>query len=150
VGNSYVLMEISEIQTSDDPRDLPIIVLSEHDGNREFPIFIGHIEARALEEAALGMAAGAGGLHLRRPLTHDLIYNVIDGLGAQISRVLITKLEHGTFYGALEVRSESGKTVEIDTRPSDAMVLATKRKVPIFVEEKVLAEVERGNFDKSE
>jgi len=149
MGNNYVLMEISEIQTSDDPRDLPIIVLSEHDGIREFPIFIGHIEARALEEAALG-TAGAGSLHLHRPLTHDLIYNVIDGLESRITRVLITKLEHGTFYGALELKSESGKTVEIDTRPSDAMVLATKRKVPIYVEEKVLAEVERGNFDKSE
>jgi len=142
-------MEIREIQTSDDPRDLPIIVLGERDGEREFPIYIGHIEARALEEAAL-FSMAAQEIGFRRPLSHDLILNVIDGLGAALEKILITKLENGTFFGALQLKSPDGNVAEIDSRPSDAMVLAVKRKCPIFVEEKVLAEVERGNTENPE
>lgn len=146
---NYVQMEIREIQTSDDPRDLPIIVLGERDGEREFPIYIGHIEARALEEAAL-FSMAAHEIGFRRPLSHDLILNVIDGLGATLEKILITKLENGTFFGALQLKSPDGNVAEIDSRPSDAMVLAVKRKCPIFVEEKVLAEVERGNPESPE
>ena len=145
----FIEMEVREIQTSDDPRDLPIIVLAEKSGGREFPIFIGHIEARALEEAVISKLPSVGTL-FRRPMTHDLILNTIDGLKATFSRVLITRLENGTFFGALELQPPDGESVCIDSRPSDAMVLAMKRKIPIFVEEKVLAEVERGNFDKPE
>ncbi len=146
---SYVEMEVREIQTSEDPRDLPIIVLAEKDGEREFPIFVGPIEARALEEAVIGSTAHLPG-YPRRPMTHDLILNTMDGLQATFKRVLITRLAAGTFYGALELVRQEGELVEIDSRPSDAMVLAMKRKVPIFVEENVLAEVQRGNFDKPE
>lgn len=147
-GN-YIEMEVREIQTSDDPRDLPIIVLAEKNGSREFPIFIGHIEARALEEAVATAIVHPIG-QFRRPMTHDLIMNIIDGLSARFERVLITRLESGTFFGALELTPPQGEKVHIDTRPSDAMVLAMKRRIPIFVEENVLAEVERGNFDKPE
>jgi bifunctional DNase/RNase len=149
VAENYIEMEIREIQTSDDPRDLPIIVLAEKGGDREFPIFIGHIEARALEEAAVGSFATPS-IQSRRPMSHDLILNVIEGLQSTFKRILVTKLENGTFFGALELIAVSGETTLIDSRPSDAMVLAMKRKIPIFVEEKVLAEVERGNFDKPE
>lgn len=147
--DNYIEMEVREIQTSEDPRDLPIIVLAEKAGGREFPIFVGHLEARALEEAVLGSAAQLLG-YPRRPMTHDLILNTIDGLTASFNRVLITRLEAGTFFGALELTTEQGGLVQIDSRPSDAMVLAMKRKIPIFVEENVLAEVQRGNYDKPE
>ncbi len=146
---NFIEMEVREIQTSEDPRDLPIIVLAEKVGEREFPIFIGHIEARALEEAVVGSAAHLLG-YPRRPMTHDLILNTIDGLTAAFKRVLITRLEGGTYYGALELATDSGAIVLIDSRPSDAIVLAMKRKIPIFVEENVLAEVQRGNFDQPE
>ncbi len=146
---NFIEMEVREIQTSDDPRDLPIIVLAEKSGSREFPIFIGHIEARALEEAVLLSHNQPGGV-FRRPMTHDLILNTIDGLEARFIRILITRLENGTFFGALELQPPNGEKVRIDSRPSDAMVLAMKRTIPIFVEENVLAEVERGNFDKPE
>lgn len=148
MDENFIEMEVREIQTSEDPRDLPIIVLAEKQGEREFPIFIGHMEARALEEAVLGTTTMALGLP-RRPLTHDLILNTIEGLGAQFHRVLITQLQNSTFYGALELE-HNGQTVRIDTRPSDAMVLAMKRKTPIFVEEKVLAEVRNSNPDETE
>lgn len=148
MDETYIEMEVREIQTSEDPRDLPIIVLAEKEGTREFPIFIGHIEARALEDAVTGSGPNPFGFP-RRPMTHDLILNVIDGLDATLCRILITRLESGTFYGALELQLGE-KTSRIDSRPSDAMVIAMKRKTPIFVEEKVLAEVEQGNFDKPE
>jgi bifunctional DNase/RNase len=149
MAENFIEMEVREIQTSEDPRELPIIVLAEKQGEREFPIFIGHIEARALEEAVLGSAANPFGFP-RRPMTHDLILNTIDGLKAKFNRVLVTRLETGTFYGALELETFSGEVERIDSRPSDAMVLAMKRKIPIFVEENVLAEVQRGDFDSPE
>lgn len=149
MSENYIEMEVREIQTSEDPRDLPIIVLAEKGGSREFPIFIGHIEARALEEAVLGSPANPFGFP-RRPMTHDLILNTIDGLEATFSRILITRLENGTFYGALELTKDGGDRVRIDSRPSDAMVLAMKRKISIYVEENVLAEVQRSDFDQPE
>lgn len=149
MGENYIEMEVREIQTSDDPRDLPIIVLAEKNGTGEFPIFIGHMEVRALEESVIGVVSNPFG-YPRRPMTHDLILNTIDGLTATFKRILITRLENGTFFGAIELDTQQGETVRIDSRPSDAMVLAMKRKTPIFVEESVLAEVQRGNFDQPE
>ncbi len=139
---NFILMELREIQTSDDPRDHPIIVLGEKDGTREFPIFIGPVEARALEDAVLGEPRLAE--HLRRPMTHDLILNCIDGLGGTLERVLVTKLEKSTFIGAIELRNAAGIHVRVDSRPSDAMIVAMKRQVPIYVEEQVLREIDQG------
>lgn len=146
MAERFIEMEVREIQTPDDPRDLPIIVLAEKNGTREFPIFVGHLEGRALEEAVLGGMKLPLGIP-RRPMTHDLILNSIDGLKATFTRVLITRLENSTFYGALELKGSDDETIRIDSRPSDALVLAMKRKTPIFVEEKVLAEVQHGDLD---
>lgn len=137
MAENYIEMELREIQTVDDPDRTQIIVLEEKNGSRAFPIFIGLFEARA-------MVLAAKGERTLRPMTHELILNVIDGLGATLERVLIVKLEQETFFGALELRSVSGETVLIDSRPSDAIVVGTRRRVPIFVEEKVLQEVQRG------
>jgi uncharacterized protein len=142
MSENLVEMELREIQTTDNPLDHPIIVLGEKDGEREFPIYIGPVEARALEDAVLGEPRLAE--HLRRPMTHDLILNCIDGLGAVIHRVLVTKLEKSTFIGAVELKTGNGDLVRIDSRPSDAMILAMKRRSPIFVEEQVLRDVQRG------
>lgn len=143
MAEQFIEMEVREIQTSEDSRELPIIVLAEKNGTREFPIFVGHMEGHALEEAVLGrMTVYLGVPH--RPMAHDLMLNIIDGLEADFQRVLITKLENSTFFGALELANR-GEIVRIDSRPSDAMVLAMKRKIPIFVEEKVLADVQQGN-----
>jgi bifunctional DNase/RNase len=142
MSENFVEMELREIQTTDDPRDHPIIVLAEKEGEREFPIFIGPVEARALEDAVTGEPRLAE--HLRRPMTHDLILNCIDGMGGAIVRVLVTKLEKSTFIGAVEIRTPEGNVVRIDSRPSDAMILSMKRRTPIFVEEQVLRDVQRN------
>lgn len=149
MSGTYIEIEIREIQTSDDPRDLPIIVLADKSGTHEFPIFVGHIEAGILEESAV-RTTNLLNNHLQRPMTHDLIMNIIQGLSATPTRILITRLESGTFFGAVELETSSGEIALIDSRPSDALILAMKRKIPIYVEEKVLAEVERGNVDNPE
>src|SRR4051794_10127255 len=115
MSENFIEMELREIQTTmDDPRDNPIIVLAEKNGTREFPIYIGPVEARALEDAVVGGPRLAE--HLRRPMTHDLILNCIDGLGGKIERVLVTKLEKSTFIGAIELRNANDELVRVDSR----------------------------------
>jgi bifunctional DNase/RNase len=97
---------------------------------RALPIYIGPVEAVALGRAALGD-------HTPRPQTHDLIVNVAEALGANLQRVVITRLERNgdaaTFIGALEYLTVAGDIVRADARPSDALVVATRCGVPIHV-----------------
>lgn len=131
MSENFVEMELREIQIVEDMARTQVIVLGEKEGRRAFPIFIGLNEAVAMDLAVRGE-------HTPRPLTHDLALNVITGVGATLERVLVTKLENDTFYGALELRLPDGTSARIDSRPSDAIVLATKVKASIFVEEQVL------------
>ncbi|MCX7046074.1 MAG: bifunctional nuclease family protein [Candidatus Sumerlaeota bacterium] len=134
-----VLMELREIQMVEDPMSSQVVILGESDGERTFPIFIGQYEAVQLDMA----------LHHQqypRPLTHDLVLNAIEAMGGKLNRVIVDDLRAdgmggGTFYGKLAVTMTSGEEVLIDTRPSDAIVLATKSGVPIYVEDEVLMKV---------
>jgi bifunctional DNase/RNase len=135
-----VEMELSEIQIVDDPTRHQVVVLAEKgDGNRAFPIYIGLFEASAMDLAVHGQKAP-------RPMTHDLIYNVIEGLGSRLVDVRVDELRNETFYGKLAVETPQREIVLIDTRPSDAMILAAKRGLPIYVEDSVLAEVCRDDM----
>ncbi|MGC8741885.1 MAG: bifunctional nuclease family protein [Candidatus Sumerlaeaceae bacterium] len=134
MNEDFRRVELREIHILQDPTSPQVIVLAETEGPRSFPIFIGANEAAMLDMAVRGHTSP-------RPLTHDLILNVLEGLGAQLLRVLVTKLENDTFYGALEVQSADGSIVRIDARPSDSIILATKCQVPILVAERVLDEV---------
>lgn len=145
MSDNYIKMEVREIQLSEDPRELPVIVLHEKDGDRHFPIFIGHYEGNTLDDAVRVNAIPLS--KSKRPLTHDLLLSVLDALSAELSRVLITRLENGTFYGAMELKGPEDKTIVVDSRPSDAMILAIKRQISIFVEEKVLAEAHQDTPD---
>ncbi|MCX7014384.1 MAG: bifunctional nuclease family protein [Candidatus Sumerlaeota bacterium] len=127
-------MEIREIQMKEDPRGAQIVILGEKGGSREFPIFIGYFEAQALYFAAHGRQP-------QRPMTHDLLYNVIDGLDARLVGVCVDDLREETFHGKLMIEQPDGKQVLIDSRPSDAIVLAVKRQTPIYVEDSVLDSV---------
>ena len=131
MSENFIEMELREIQIVEDMSRTQVIVLGEKEGRRAFPIFIGLTEAVVMDLAARGE-------HAPRPLTHDLVLNVITGLGATLERVLVTKLENDTFYGALELRLSDGTTERIDSRASDAIILATKVQAGIFVEEQVL------------
>lgn len=111
-----------------------VVLLFEKDGERYFPIYIGSEEARATDNALYNRQAA-------RPLTHDLIGNVLEGLGATLEGVLVDSLEQETFHGKLLLKTADDRHVKIDSRPSDAIVLATKYRVPIFVSEEVLGQV---------
>ena len=125
-------MELSRIIISE-TNDEQVIVLKEVDGDRAFPIVIGIWEAVAIDRNIKGKKTP-------RPMTHDLIENVIAGLDARLERVIVSDLKDRTFFARLVLR-RNGKQVEIDSRPSDAIALAVQMKAPIYVEEKVLEDV---------
>ena len=127
-----VQMELSKIIISE-MQDQQIIMLKEVDGERTFPIVIGSTEAMAIDRRLKGI------LH-PRPLTHDLLASVIEQLGGAIERIEINDLENHTFYARIHVKQD-GRTIEIDSRPSDAIALGIATSVPIFVAEHVLDEV---------
>jgi bifunctional DNase/RNase len=127
-----VLMELSKILITE-TSDHQIIVLKEKDGQRSFPIVIGINEAWAIDRAVKGITTP-------RPLTHDLIHNVIEGLNAGVVKVVINDLKNNTFFAKIVLQGNSA-LVEIDSRPSDAIALAMQKNTPIFVEKKVLEEV---------
>lgn len=105
------------------------IVLREIKGQRLLPIVIGMPEALAIERRLKGV-------ELPRPMTHDLMENVILHLGGEIEKVLINDISDGTFFATLFI-SLDGKMVSIDSRPSDAIALSAGLKVPLFVDDRV-------------
>ena len=107
-----------------------VVMLKEKSASRYLPIWIGHFEADAI-------AIPMQNVPVTRPLTHDLLGNVVGQLGAKLTRVVINELADETFYAKLIIEGD-GKTIEVDSRPSDAIALAIRAKVPIFVEESVL------------
>ncbi len=124
-----VRMELSRILIRE-MTDMQIIELSEVDGKRTFPIVIGLPEAFAIDRRLKG-------IQIPRPQTHDLLASVIDELGGSLKKILISDLLEGTFYAKLVI-DQNGHTVEVDSRPSDAIALGVSQDVPIFVEEHVL------------
>lgn len=113
--------------------DQQVIFLREKGGNRLFPIFIGIYEAAAIDRKVKNITTP-------RPLTHDLIINILKTLNTKLEKVLIDELRDNTFFAKLILKSTNGE-LAVDSRPSDAIVLATSLKVPIFVEESILNEV---------
>ena len=136
-----VEMELREIQIVEDPARHQVVVLAEKGGRRAFPIYIGLFEAVAMDQAVHNQKAP-------RPMTHDLIYNVLDGLEAQLVEIRIDELRNETFFGKMVVQKEDGEVVLIDSRPSDALILAVKRGLPVFVEDTVLDEVCREDLSE--
>ena len=109
------------------PSQQPILILSERDGNRSLPILIGTTEASAI-------AMHLQGLRPARPLTHDLLGQVITALGHSVQQVRVVDFREGTFYG--ELVFENG--TRVSARPSDAVALAVRTEIPVFVDPAVL------------
>jgi bifunctional DNase/RNase len=114
------------------PTNQPIVLLQEREGERYLPIWIGNAEATAIAFALQGVVTA-------RPLTHDLIKNVLEEIGVRIERIVITELRDGTFYSVIHM-AQNGTSYEISSRPSDAIALAVRVNVPIFANEEVLSE----------
>ena len=128
-----VRMELSRIFIRE-MTDMQIIELTEVDGERTFPIVIGLPEAFAIERRLKG-------IDIPRPQTHDLLSSVIGQLGGELKEIIVTDLVDGTFYARLVIEQD-GESVEIDSRPSDAIALGVAENVPIYVDEEVLAQTE--------
>ena len=116
------------------PTNTPILLLRETTGRRRVvPIYIGGPEAHAIDLALSGTPTA-------RPMTHDLMAEVIQSLGASLERIVVTELREGTFYAELSVRDGAGATQTLSSRPSDAVALAVRTGSPIFAEEALIDE----------
>jgi bifunctional DNase/RNase len=129
-----IQMELHKIIISE-MQDQQIIVLKEVDGERKFPIVIGSNEAMAIDRRLKGIPTP-------RPMTHDLLASVIEEMGGNIDHIEINDLQAHTFFAKIHIR-QNGRTLEVDSRPSDAIALGIATVVPIFVAEHVLEEVSR-------
>jgi hypothetical protein len=110
--------------------NMPIVILKDVNGSAILPIWVGVYEANAI-------ALEIEKVQTPRPMTHDLIKNVLLGLNATVKKVVVTDLRDDTFY-ALIWLDRNGSSITIDSRPSDALALALRTDAPIFVEEDVL------------
>ena len=129
-----MLIEMSVKGLMIDPvQSVPIIILRDADNQRALPIWVGPVEANAI-------ALQIENVSPARPMTHDLVRNLLEELGASLGRVVICDLRGGTFFAYLEIR-RGGEVLFVDARPSDAIALSMRTRVPIFVDTKVLDQV---------
>jgi bifunctional DNase/RNase len=110
----------------------PIVLLKTRDGNKFLPIWIGHPEAAAILMRLQGASTP-------RPMTHDLMNDMLSELNVSCARVAVNELRENTFYASITLNLD-GKEVEIDSRPSDALALAVRTSAPIFAAEDVIEE----------
>ncbi|MFM7337492.1 MAG: bifunctional nuclease family protein [Actinomycetota bacterium] len=116
------------------PQNTPVLMLREQGGvKRLMPIYIGAPEASSIHYALEGLKPD-------RPLTHDLLINVVEALDAQPVKLVITKIEENTYFADLHVL-QLGKVVKISCRPSDGVAIAVRTSIPIYVEDELLDQV---------
>jgi bifunctional DNase/RNase len=130
-GNDNIMeieVELSRI-IIDEASDQQVIVLKEKDGGRSLPIVIGIVEIMAIDRRLKGKTT-------LRPLTHELLANTIDALGAKIEKIVISDLKNHTYYATIHLNIDN-KKVEVDSRPSDAIAVSVASAVPLYVAEHV-------------
>jgi bifunctional DNase/RNase len=124
-------VELSKI-IIDEKRQDQVIVLKEKGGTRQFPIVIGFLEASSIKMKLSEVEPP-------RPLTHDLLVNVIKALGSKMESLIIDKMVNSTFHAKLKLKRQAGDTKFVDTRPSDRIAIAVRMGAPIFVDEEVIS-----------
>ena len=122
----------------DPDTNMPIVILRDKDGDRVLPIWVGIFEANAI-------ALQIENISTPRPMTHDLLRNVIQDLNASVQKIVVCDLQENTFYALLYLALDGG-TVAIDARPSDAIALALRTHAPIFVEDSVIDNAKTVDF----
>ena len=125
-----IQVELSKI-IIDEQRQDQIIVLKEKEGDRQFPIVIGFLEASSIKMKLSGVEPP-------RPMTHDLLVATIESLGATLNSLIIDKMQNNTFHAKLELKTKAGKKILVDSRPSDGVALAVRTGAEIFVAEEVI------------
>ena len=118
--------------------NMPIVILRDRDGQKVLPIWVGIFEANAI-------ALQIENIPTPRPMTHDLLRNIIQDLKASVQKIVVCDLQENTFY-ALIYLSRNGDTMAIDARPSDAIALALRTRAPIFVEDAVIDHAKTVDF----
>ena len=131
-----IRMDLARIVISD-TSEHQVIVLREHSGERQFSIMIGITEAWAIDRRVKDITTP-------RPLTHDLLANIIRDLSGELEKIVVHDLKDHTFYAKLVIR-QNGKLIEVDSRPSDAIALGVASETPLYVEESVLEQVSESN-----
>jgi uncharacterized protein len=126
----FILMMVGGL-TLDPTTKMPIVVLKDPDNKLNLPIWIGPLEAAS-------MATELEGIKPQRPMTHDLIRNILGSIGATVEAVEVTELRENTYFARIQLKTREGRKLEIDSRPSDAISLALRTKSPIYVAKKVL------------
>lgn len=122
-------MELFELRLDETGAD-QIVILKEKDGSRVLPIMIGYYEAQSIHLAL-------NDIQIQRPLTHDLLVNIIYALDTDIRFVVVNELRETTFYARIHFHV-NGQDIDVDSRPSDAIAIAVRGNCPIYVEESVL------------
>lgn len=133
-------MELNKI-VIDEKRHDQLIALKEKGGSRILPIVIGLNEASAIK-------LKISGFNPPRPLTHDLIFSIIQDFGATVQKVIIDKLEEETFFAKIIIKTAEGKLRSIDARPSDSIALAVRFHAPILVEDEIIKKYDLFNKEK--
>lgn len=110
--------------------NMPIVILKDKEGNRVLPIWVGIFEANAIALQIENIATP-------RPMTHDLLRNILKDLETQVEKIVVSELRDNTFYAMIYL-NQSGEVIAVDSRPSDAIALALRTQSPIFVEESVV------------
>ena len=123
-------LTLSKIKV-DEKRHEQLVVFREKEGKRFLPLVIGLPEIQAIK-------LKLSGVKTPRPMTHDLLLSVAEGLGGKVQKIVIDKLENNTFHAKLYLVRESGTEVVIDARPSDSVAIALRAQVPVYAEESVL------------
>jgi bifunctional DNase/RNase len=126
----FILMMVGGL-TLDPTTKMPIVVLKDPDNKLNLPIWIGPLEAAS-------MATELEGIRPQRPMTHDLLRNIMGELGATVEAVEITELRENTYFAQIEMKTREGAALRIDSRPSDAISVALRTKSPIYVAKAVL------------
>lgn len=127
----FTLVEVVGVRI-EMPSNQPIVLLKEMEGTTFLPIWVGSVEATAI-------AFAQQDLRPSRPLTHDLIVDILETTGATLTAVHITEMRDGIFYAELQMRSAEGPLVPLSVRPSDAIAIALRTKTNILVDQDLLA-----------
>jgi bifunctional DNase/RNase len=131
-GASLMLKPMTISSINMDPvTNSPIIILEEIEGKQTLPIWVGLLEATAI-------ASEIEGVKFSRPMTHDLLKNIMDRIDIKVTRIEICDLRDNTYYALIHLTNSRGQALSIDSRPSDAIALALRTKAPIFVSDEVL------------
>ncbi len=140
--NPKKFQEMTVIGIASDTRNMqPVVILKESNGDRELYIWIGPVEAMALQRAMTKSV-------FQRPLTHELMRNIIEKAGLTMEHIEVDDLRDHTYYATIYLRDSQTQLLTIDARPSDALVLATWSGVPIFVSDQVIEGMTREDAEE--